>query len=63
VYDARRSTLPRVLRFGTPTGIAWSGDERWVALARSDGVILQSARRQVSLRLVAVDLAWTQALD
>ena len=63
VYDARRSTLPRVLRFGTPTAIAWSGDERWVALAGSDRVILQSSRRRVRLRLVAVDLAWTQALD
>jgi hypothetical protein len=63
VYDASRSTLPRVLRFGTPTAIAWSGDERWVALARSDRVILQSARRRVPLRLAAVDLAWTQALD
>ena len=38
-------------------------DERWVALARSDRVILQSARRRVPLRLAAVDLAWTQALD
>ena len=63
VYDARRSTLPRVLRFGTPTAIAWSGNERWVALAGSDRVILQSSRRRVRLRLVAVDLAWTQALD
>jgi hypothetical protein len=63
VYDVRRSTLPRVLRFGAPTAIAWSGDERWVALARSDRVILKSARRRVPLRLAAVDLAWTQALD
>ena len=63
VYDVRRSTLPRVRRFGTPTAIAWSADELWVALARHDRLILQSARRRVALRLVAVDLAWTQALD
>src|SRR3954465_7450586 len=51
VYDVRRSTLPRVLHFGAPTAIAWSGDERWVALARSDRVILQSARGRTPLRV------------
>lgn len=63
VYDGRRGDLPRLLRFGTPAAIAWSSDEEWVAVSRSDRVVLQGARRRIQLRLSAIDLAWTQSLD
>jgi hypothetical protein len=59
VYDGRRETLPRVLRFGTPTAIAWSVHERWVGLARAGRVILKGRREQVALPIDAIDLGWT----
>jgi hypothetical protein len=62
VYDGRRNTLPRVLRFGTPRAIAWSGDEDWVGLASKGRVVLQGSRRQVVLPFDAIDLAWTRPL-
>jgi hypothetical protein len=59
VYDGRRSFLPRLRRFGTPTAIAWSGDERWVGLARAGRVVLQGPRAHVALPIDAIDLGWT----
>jgi hypothetical protein len=63
VYDGRRGDLPRVLRFGTPTAIAWSSDEKWVAVSRADRLVLQGTRGRIKLRLSAIDLAWTKGLD
>ena len=63
VYDGRRVNLPRVRRFGTPTAIAWSSDEEWVAVSKADRVVLQGARGRIQLRLSAIDLAWTESLD
>ena len=63
VYDGRRANLPRVRRFGTPTAIAWSSDEEWVAVSKADRLVLQGARGRIQLRLSAIDLAWTESLD
>src|SRR5439155_11972402 len=63
VYDGRRASLPRVRRFGTPTAIAWSSDEDWVAVARAERLVLQGPRGRIQLPLSAIDLAWTERLD
>jgi hypothetical protein len=63
VYDGRRANLPRVRRFGTPTAIAWSSDEEWVAVSTADRLVLRGARARIQLRLTAIDLAWTESLD
>jgi hypothetical protein len=60
VYDARRRDLPRVRRFGRLVSVAWSSDERWLALGREKEVLLVGPRRSVVLPLRALDLAWTR---
>jgi hypothetical protein len=60
VYDARRRDLPRVRRFGLLVSVAWSSDERWLALGREEKVLLVGPRRSVVLPLRALDLAWTR---
>lgn len=61
VYDTRR-TLQRVRRFGAPTAITWSTDEKWVAVSRGAGISLQRGRAQIVLPVAALDLAWTRTL-
>jgi hypothetical protein len=63
VYDARRRNLPRVRRFGMLVSVAWSSDERWLALGREEKVLLVGPRRSVVLPLRALDLAWTRELS
>ena len=60
VYDAHRRDLPRVRRFGLLVSVAWSSDERWLALGREQKVLLVGPRRSVVLPLRALDLAWTR---
>ena len=60
VYDARKPDLPRVTRFGTPTAIAWSSDERWLAVVKGQTVRLEGPRGRIVLPLRALDLAWTR---
>jgi hypothetical protein len=62
VYDARRPDLPRVRRFGTVASVAWSSDERWLAVAKGPQVMLEGPRGRVILPLTALDLAWTREL-
>ena len=63
VYDARRRGLPRVRRFGLLVSVAWSSDERWLALAQEQKVLLVGPHRSVVLPLRALDLAWTRELS
>lgn len=63
VYDARRRDLPRVRRFGLLVSVAWSSDERWLALGQEEKVLLVGPRRSVVLPLRALDLAWTRELS
>jgi hypothetical protein len=63
VYDARRSDLPRVRRFGLLVSVAWSTDERWRAVAQQQKVLLVGPHRNVVLPLRALDLAWTRDLS
>ncbi len=62
VYDARKPDLPRVKRFGILAAIAWSSDERWLAVVRGQTVTLEGPRGRVVLPLKALDLAWTRGL-
>ena len=63
VYDARRRDLPRVRRFGLLVSVAWSSDERWLALGPEQKVLLVGPHRSVVLPLRALDLAWTRELS
>ena len=63
VYDARRRDLPRVRRFGMLVSVAWSTDERWLAIAQEQKVLLVGPHRNVVLPLRALDLAWTRDLS
>jgi len=63
VYDARRRDLPRVRRFGMLVSVAWSGDERWRAVAQEQRILLVGPHRSVVLPLRALDLAWTRDLS
>jgi hypothetical protein len=63
VYDARRRDLPRVRRFGMLVSVAWSTDERWLAVAQEQKVLLVGPHRSVVLPLRALDLAWTRELS
>jgi hypothetical protein len=63
VYDARRGDLPRVRRFGLLVSVAWSTDERWLAVAQEQRILLVGPRRSVVLPLRALDLAWTRDLS
>jgi hypothetical protein len=63
VYDARRRDLPRVRRFGLLVSVAWSTDERWLAVAQEQKVLLVGPHRSVVLPLRALDLAWTRDLS
>jgi hypothetical protein len=63
VYDARRQDLPRVRRFGLLVSVAWSSDERWLAVAQEQKVLLVGPHGGVVLLpLKALDLAWTREL-
>jgi hypothetical protein len=62
VYDARRHDLPRVRRFGMLVSVAWSSDERWLALGQEEKVLLVGPHRSVVLPLRTLDLAWTRDL-
>jgi hypothetical protein len=62
LYRVARSGLGPVRSFGAPVAIAWSPDERWVAVARADRIVLTRARERIALPLPAIDLAWTRAL-
>jgi hypothetical protein len=63
VYDARRRNLPRVRRFGMLVSVAWSSDERWLALGQEEKVLLVGPHRSVVLPVRALDLAWTRELS
>jgi hypothetical protein len=62
VYDAKRPGLPLARGFGAISGVAWSNDERWLALARDGQVVLHGPSGRIVLPLAARDLAWTRAL-
>jgi hypothetical protein len=63
VYDARRGDLPRVRRFGMLVSVAWSSDERWLAVAQEQKVLLVGPNGGVVLLpFKALDLAWTREL-
>ncbi len=59
VYDARVG-LRRVSASAKQTAVAWSPDERWVAVATKRDVVLRHGGERVVLPLSAVDLAWTR---
>jgi hypothetical protein len=63
VYRVARSSLTPGRRFGVPVAIAWSPDERWVAVAWAARIVLARAGEQIALPLPAIDLAWTRALS
>jgi hypothetical protein len=63
VYDARRPTLPLARGFGAISGVAWSNDERWLAVAQDGEVVLHGPTGRIVLPLAARDLAWTRALS
>jgi hypothetical protein len=63
VYDARRRDLPRIRRFGLLVSVAWSTDERWLAVAQEQKVLLVGPHRSVVLPLRALDLAWTREVS
>lgn len=54
--------LEPVRGFGTAVAIAWSPDERWLAFAGADRVVLSGGRDRIALPLAALDLGWTRAL-
>ncbi len=64
VFDANQPELPLAPRFAGVSAVAWSSDERWLAIARGARVILQRARvrTRIVLPLRAIDLAWTRTL-
>lgn len=62
VYRVARSALRPVGSFGAPVAIAWSPDEKWLAVARPDRIVLTRAHARIALPLPAIDLAWTRAL-
>ncbi len=53
--------LEPVRGFGAASAVAWSPDERWLAVAGTDRVVLTRADR-ITLPLAALDLGWTRAL-
>jgi hypothetical protein len=59
LYDARHG-LRRVRRFAADTAVAWSPDERWLAVGTLKRVVLRRGARRVVLRFGALDLAWTR---
>jgi hypothetical protein len=63
VYDARRRDLRRVRSFGMLAAVAWSSDERWLAVAHQQNVLLEGPGGSVALPLRALDLAWTRDLS
>jgi hypothetical protein len=63
IYDARRPTLPLARGFGAVSGVAWSDDERWLAVARNGQVVLRGPSGRIVLPFAARDLAWTRALS
>jgi hypothetical protein len=67
VYDARRRDIPRLRRFdmlaSVARSVAWSNDERWLAVAREQNVLLVGPRGSVILPFRALDLAWTRELS
>jgi hypothetical protein len=63
VYDARRPGLPLARGFGAISGVAWSTDERWLAVAQHGEVVLRGPTGRIVLPFAARDLAWTRALS
>jgi hypothetical protein len=43
--------------------VAWSNDERWLAVAQDQNVLLVGPHDSVVLPLRALDLAWTRELS
>jgi hypothetical protein len=63
IYDARRPTLPLARGFGAISGVAWSNDERWLAISRDGEVVLKGPKGRIVLPFAARDLAWTRTLS
>jgi hypothetical protein len=63
LYNPRRADFPRLRSFGRAVAVAWSSDERWLAVARGSKITLAGPRNhRVVLPLQALDLAWTREL-
>jgi hypothetical protein len=63
LFDARQADFPRVRRFDGAASVAWSNDERWLAVASGSKITLTGPRnRRVVLPLQALDVAWTRRL-
>ncbi|MDX6386439.1 MAG: hypothetical protein QOK34_673 [Gaiellaceae bacterium] len=63
LFDARQADFPRVRRFDGAVSVAWSSDERWLAVASGSKITLAGPRNhRVVLPLLALDLAWTRDL-
>jgi hypothetical protein len=63
LYNARQADFPRVRSFGRAVSVAWSSDERWLAVASGSKITLSGPRNhRVVLPLQALDLAWTREL-
>ena len=64
LYDAREADFPRVRSFGRAVSVAWSSDERWLAVASGSTITLAGPHDyRVVLPLRALDLAWTRELS
>jgi hypothetical protein len=63
VYDAKRPGLPFARGFADVSAVAWSIDERWLAVARGGRVTLRGPNGRIALPFTARDLAWTRALS
>ncbi len=63
LYDARQTDFLRFRSFGKAVSVAWSSDERWLAVASGSKITLSGPRNhRVVLPLHALDLAWTREL-
>ena len=63
LYDARQTDFLRFRSFGRAVSVAWSSDERWLAVASGSKITLSGPRNhRVVLPLHALDLAWTREL-
>jgi hypothetical protein len=65
LYNVRHADFPRVRGFGkaVAVAVAWSSDERWLAVASGSKITLSGPRNhRVVLPLRALDLAWTREL-
>lgn len=63
LYDPHQAKFPRVRSLGRAVSVAWSSDERWLAVANRAKITLAGPRNhRVVLPLQALDLAWTREL-